>query len=146
MKWRKIFMIGMVVVVVFAAGRSCLRFGFSPTNEQDNRNPEKLKEMVTITLEWGRLAPFPAAAKNFKIHTEGSTFTRTFKGSFDASKEVITAWLAASPGVREGELKEHFPEESTTYYLLKPQPNVAGGCSIVVSADGTQIEFAVRWS
>lgn len=35
---------------------------FMPSNARDNANPSMRPEMVRVTLEWGRLAPFPATA------------------------------------------------------------------------------------
>ena len=41
-------------------------------------------EMLRLTLTWGRLAPLPAAAKDFTITKEGGLFTRAFRVSFAA--------------------------------------------------------------
>lgn len=132
------------VVALIGLGMVLLERNFFPTNEQDNRNPKKLKEMAVITLEWGRLAPFPTDARNFKIHTEGNMFTRTFKGSFDASREAIVAWLTASPGVKEGTAQSD-AEGKFMAYVLQTQPKVSYR-RVKVFSNGTHVEFEVSWS
>ncbi len=125
-----LYAIGVFVAVVI--------FTF-PTNDRDNANPSKRAEMVNLTLEWGRLAPFPTSAKEFNIFTEGNSFTRTFRGSFTDSPSTIKAWLDASPGVTEGK-KNH--DETI---VLK----MGGGANygeITVSSDGTHVTFRVSWS
>lgn len=107
-----------------------------PTNDRDNANPEKKAEMRELTLEWGRLAPFPKTAQAFEIYTEGNLFTRTFKGSFTDTPENIKAWLLASPGVAEGE------KSSNGKYILKTSEGVAYG-EVVVSPDHQSLTFEI---
>lgn len=110
-----------------------------PTNKRDNANPEKKVEMSELTLEWGRLTPFPKTAKDFEIYTEGNSFTRTFKGSFTDTPEHIKAWLLSSPGVTEGK------KSSDGKYILKTSEGVAYG-EVVVSPDSQSLMFEVAWS
>ena len=55
---------------------------------------------IRCTLEWGRLAPFPASARDLKITTSGNMFTRSFHISFTAPADDIELWLRQSPGTR----------------------------------------------
>ena len=57
-------------------------------------------DAIRCTLEWGRLAPFPASARNLTITTSGGSFTRSFHVSFTASEDDIESWLQQSPGTR----------------------------------------------
>ncbi|WP_435020913.1 hypothetical protein TA3x_002088 [Tundrisphaera sp. TA3] len=56
---------------------------------------------IRRTLEWGRLEPFPASARDLKIVTEGSMFTRSFRTSFVAPVADVERWLRQSPGTRD---------------------------------------------
>jgi hypothetical protein len=114
-----------------------------PSNAMDNRNPFKKKEMMMITLEWGRLAPFPANATNVAIETEGGSFTRSFRASFSAPEEDIRTWIRNSPGLNEAtptELSDHKFE-----YRITP----GGGANMAkVTIDFTlnKVDIYVSWS
>lgn len=102
MRWPKwILSLSCGLVFAVASGLVVLAlFYLAPSNSRDNQNPAKQAEMVQITLEWGQLAPFPAKAQNFFIYTEGNSFTRSFRASFNASDKEIENWIAESPGQR----------------------------------------------
>ncbi len=73
---------------------------------------------IETTLEWGKLAAFPESARNLKVTSEGSMFTRAFRITFRAPMEDIEDWIESSPGLRGTE-----PEiigKSTKKYLIKP--------------------------
>ncbi len=132
----------IVLVLTFLVGAIFLMFAW-PTNDRANASRGAHQEMIPIACEWGRLAPFPATAQDFTIYTEGNMFTRTFKGAFSDSPEVIAKWLADSPGVVEGEAEVR--EDQSTLYILK----MGGGASygeIEVSPDKTRVRFRTSWS
>src|SRR5260221_5338364 len=115
--------------------------GFS-TNSRVNSNPAKQAEMIELTLKWGQLAPFPHS-NDFFIHTEGNSFTRTFRGSFSDSPEIILKWLKESPGIADGTF-ETLPDKSVKYIL-----KTGGGASygeVFVSPDQSHVSFRVSWS
>jgi hypothetical protein len=97
---------------------------------------------IRLTLEWGRLAPFPKAAREFVITTHGNMFTRSFRISFSAPKEDVARWMEESPGLRDTEPKK---EASQRKYVIKP-----GGGAVyaeVVIDDATdQVRTYVAWS
>ena len=88
-----------------------------PSNSRDNRNPVRQAEMMQLTLEWGRLDPFPANAENVSIWTEGNQFTRSFRAKFKASDEDINNWIKASPGLNEATIEET-PEGKKKYVIV----------------------------
>src|SRR5438552_3669133 len=86
-RWRILFFI--------AAGLICSRGLILAYHAWDKH------EMLRATLIWGRLAPLPKTAQDFKIVTEGGMFTRAFRASFKAPIADIENWLKESPGTRE---------------------------------------------
>jgi hypothetical protein len=114
-----------------------LIFGL-PTNDRDNADPQMQSEMVSATILWGGLAPFPATAKDFTIKTEGGMFTRTFRGSFSDDPENILNWLKSSRGFQQGEKKED-------KIILKTGEGAAYG-EIILSPDNSRVIFRVSWS
>jgi len=73
--------------------------------------------MISATLEWTRLAPFPDEVTDFQISTTGSMFSRAFRASFKAEPAVIDSWLEKSPGVQDAEIEER---GTTVIYKIKP--------------------------
>lgn len=113
------------------------------SNERDNRDPVKRLEMARVTYEWGRLAEFPESKIEYTIQTEGSSFTRAFRGSFRADPDVIQRWILDSPGIQEG-AKEPMSDQSSRYIL-----KMGGGASfgeVIVSSDQSEVSFYVTWS
>jgi hypothetical protein len=118
-------------------------FLLTTQNDRANRNPAKKAEMKQITVEWARLAPFPEEADNFNIHTEGSAFTRTFKGSFTASEEIIKSWVQQSPGLQDAKIEEM--SETKKRYIISPGGG-ANYAEVVIDYETGKIEFSVSWS
>ena len=116
---------------------------FGPTNEIDNALGLHRQNMIECTLKWGRLAPFPELANDFSIRTEGNAFTRTFRGSFSSSPEVIRRWLEHSPGVQEGQQEKI--QSGAVHYILSTGGGAAYG-EITIDKDGTHVDFRVSWS
>jgi hypothetical protein len=114
-----------------------------PSNERDNNDPAKRKEMAKLSCEWGRLAPFPESKRGFTIKTEGSPFTRSFRGSFFDSRDVIQQWMLNSPGIQEGEM-ESMPDKSSRYNLKMG----GGACygEVIISPQGDHVSFYIAWS
>lgn len=86
-----------------------------PTNNDDNANINKQREMMRIIVDCGELAPIPKTAKIKTIETEGNMFTRSFRLIFEADKDTIQNWLHASKGVR---LAKHVKNEKLDRYIL----------------------------
>ena len=114
-----------------------------PTNSRDNRNPVRQAEMMQLTLEWGRLAPFPTNAENVSIQTEGNQFTRSFRAKFTAPKEAINRWIAASPGLREAKIEETVNGQKT--YVIPPGGG-ANYAEVIIDFDSNEVEVYVSWS
>jgi hypothetical protein len=98
---------------------------------------------IDCTLEWGRLAPFPASAEQFSITTHGNMFTREFRASFIASPTEIERWLKESPGTRQAVPTTPFPN------VRKFQIAPGGGAQFAeVSVDDAkhQVFIVVSWS
>ena len=112
-------------------------------NERDNRIPARQTDMIQTTLEWARLAPFPQEAQNFNIQTEGSALTRTFKGSFSCSEDIIISWVEQSPGIQDAEVENI--SETKIRYIISPGGG-ANYAEVVIDYEMGKIEFRVSWS
>lgn len=97
---------------------------------------------MTIVLEWGRLAPFPANATSVSIETEGNSFTRSFHASFVAPQQDIQAWIKDSPGINEATPQEL--SENKVKYIISP---TGGANSVEVTIDFAldKIDIYVSW-
>lgn len=114
----------------------------SPTNTRDNQNRAKQKEMMTIVLEWGRLAPFPASATDVSITTEGSSVTRSFRASFIAPKQDIHKWIKESSGINEAT-----PEElsgNKVKYIIVPGGG-ANRAELTIDYALNKVDIYVSW-
>ncbi|MFC1742633.1 hypothetical protein ACFL35_01465 [Candidatus Riflebacteria bacterium] len=89
-----------------------------PTNQADNSDPAKRKEMQKIILKWGRLAPFPDSIRDFSIKTEGNMFTRSFRAEFTLYPGPLKKWISASDGLREAKAFEK--KTGIFTYHIKP--------------------------
>lgn len=109
---------------------------------RDGRSSSNQKEMMTIVLEWGRLAPFPANATSVSIETEGNSFTRSFHASFVAPQQDIQAWIKDSPGINEATPQEL--SENKVKYIISP---TGGANSVEVTIDFAldKIDIYVSW-
>ena len=99
-----IIIIVIVGVIIIACGVTCYQ-------GCDKRS------MVSTTIEWARLAPFPEEATDFQITTTGSMFSREFRASFTAAPETIKSWLEASPGIQDADIEER---GNSIIYKIKP--------------------------
>ncbi len=83
---------------VILAGICCIALlGYSFLSPNSSRNRASA---IHCTLTWGRLAAFPASARDFTISATGNMFTRGFRSSFTAPAADIEQWLRDSPGTR----------------------------------------------
>ncbi|MEM7348198.1 MAG: hypothetical protein AAF485_28545 [Chloroflexota bacterium] len=122
----------------------CLFFVF-PSNSHDNQNPVKRTEMMVLTREWGRLAPFPVGEEAVSIQTEGTLFTRSFRATFNASDEAINRWIEESPGLKSAEIEEI---EGKKTYFISPGGG-ANYAEVVIESnpnDISQVDIYVSWS
>src|SRR5262245_28830588 len=94
--------LGLAFAALCTAGLAALGVLFLPGKDRDKANLLMRVEMGRVAREWGGLAPFPATARHFTIRTEGSMFTRSFRGSFSDTPARVRRWLDASPGVGAG--------------------------------------------
>lgn len=145
-KQKVILAIGITLLlglaVVGYVGYSIARV-FSSDNVAANNDPEARKKMAITSCEWGRLAEFPLTKRDYIIKTEGSSFTRSFRGSFSDTPERIQKWLLGSPGVQEGR-SEVMPDKSIQYDL-----KMGGGAlfgEVIVSEDMKDVSFYIVWS
>lgn len=88
-----------------------------PTNDRDNRDNDKQREMMRIALKCGQLAPIPRGARIRFVRTEGNMFTRSFRLMFSADANMTAKWLGDSTGVRSATVIKN---GGTTTYVLKP--------------------------
>lgn len=145
---KRFFTISRQEVIAIVGGTFLIIFALAcliifPTNEMDNRNLKKQIEMEEITLEWGRLAPFPSATEDFMIWTEGNSFSRTFKGSFTSSPTELETWIQKSPGLQDAEVEQI--SESTQRYIISPGAG-ASYAEVIINATTGTVEFRVSWS
>ena len=101
------------------------------------------KSAIETTLLWGRLAPFPASAKELRIHTEGSSFTRAFRVSFIAPAGDIEHWLQESSGIRDAQLTS--PSSGVRHFEIKPGEG-AGWAEVTVDDNQHHVSVYVYWS
>jgi hypothetical protein len=101
------------------------------------------RQEMALTLEWGRLAPFPASATDVRVSTEGSMFTRGFRAHFVAPRADVDAWLAASPGPRSA--TKEAVGKSRTKYVITPGGGAGWAELTVDEATGT-VDVYVYWS
>ena len=150
-KKRKFIIGGCIIGIVLLIVIGCLGYhtvnsligAFSPSNERDNNDPAKRKEMVQLSTEWGRLASFPESKRNFVIKTEGNAFTRSFRGSFSDSSDVIKQWTLSSPGIQEGKIEA--TDDGSTHYILKMGSGATYG-EVIISSDNQDVTFYIAWS
>lgn len=105
-----ILLLGCLLILLVSAGR--------PTNDRDNTDAGKQREMVSLILKIGDLAPIPKDAHIKTVKTEGNTFTRSFRLVFETNEKSIRKWLSDSKGVRSASTAD---DGSGTKYVLKPK-------------------------
>lgn len=100
-------------------------------------------QMRRAVLEWGRLAPFPESARDFRIQTEGSMFSRAFRVSFTAPIADIDRWLGESPGTRD--VAPERPGANVRRFLISPGKG-AQKAEITVEDSTGEVRVYVAWS
>ena len=107
------------------------------SNARDNRNPDRLAEMMRLVHEVGELPPFPATATELWVQTEGNMFTRTFVGRYCDTPEAVDAWLKGAARLTEplqaGGYADYDGEEQWRTTLWR-------------SGSGACVDFQVSWS
>ncbi|NEZ61347.1 hypothetical protein D0962_00925 [Leptolyngbyaceae cyanobacterium CCMR0082] len=112
-------------------------------NWVENHNPFMQQHMIDVAWEWGNFAPIPPEATDLQIMTSGSSFSRTFKGSFSAERSILEKWIQDSPGLN---LDEGTRLESGKFrYTISPNGG-AGFGSVDLDPQGNMIYFTVSWS
>jgi hypothetical protein len=137
---RSTILIAVLLAAVTASSLSALTL--MPGNTRTDADPAARAEMARTTLQWGRLAPFPATARDFGIRSEGGLFTRSFRGSFSDTPAHVEAWLAASPGVARGGCT---PVPEGERCVLRTARDVGYG-ELVLSKDKSHVTFYASWS
>jgi len=115
----------------------------SSSNTRDNQNSIKQQEMMTIVLEWGRLATFPANATDVSVETEGNSFTRSFHASFVAPKQDIQAWIKDSPGINDA-TPEELPNDQVKYIVVPG--GGANSAQVTIDLTLNKVNIYVSWS
>ena len=100
------------------------------------------EEARRCTLEWGRLAPFPASAGTVQPIPGGNAFTRSFQTSFRAPTADIERWLQASPGIREATAEV---KANGRRYEIRPGGGAAGA-QVEVNDARHEVSIYVYWS
>ena len=101
------------------------------------------QSMLETTLSWGRLAPIPANATDFRIAKGGNMFTRSFNASFTAPVADVKRWLRESPGTRDAK-----PERvSPTIRRIQISPGEgANFAEVTVDDKSGMVMIYVYWS
>ncbi|MFK5921708.1 MAG: hypothetical protein QM496_05970 [Verrucomicrobiota bacterium] len=128
--------------VVLAFGIFLIGWTYTP-NWVANVNPFKEEAMVDAAWEWGQFAPLPVSARNFRIETSGSPFTRTFSGSFSADQEILKNWIIESPGIKFEEGKKL--DSGRVKYSIIPGGGASFG-SIELDKSVGILYFTISWS
>lgn len=63
-----------------------------------NRRSAHDRDAIHTIRAWARLVELPATARDIRVQTSGSPFTRDFTVTFVAAREDVEAWLHQSPG------------------------------------------------
>ena len=100
------------------------------------------QQMVKVTLEWGRLAPFPDEIDDFKIQTEGSMFTRSFRATFKCNPKTIHEWVKSSPGLQDAQVEI---KGAIKHYEIKPGGG-ANSATVDIDTKTDAVKVYVCWS
>jgi hypothetical protein len=136
--WIIVITAGVLAVVFFVLFQPVM-----PTDDMDNHNPVKQEEMLSLTLEWGRLAPLPDSKTEFNIGTTGSMFSRSFSASFVLPGEDLNSWIADSPGLQDAQTEKI--SENVTKFVINPGGD-AGYAEVEVNYDEGLVKTYVSWS
>lgn len=108
--------IGAVLFFIYSVASSMLFV--QPTNDRDNKDSDKRREMIGTILKCGDLAPIPSGATIKEIKTEGNSFTRSFRLIFTSDDKRIKEWLSNSKGTRAVNATKI---GNTSKYVLNPK-------------------------
>lgn len=114
----------------------------SDANETAELSEADKRTGIRLTLEWGRLAPFPKSARDLVIAKTGNIFTRGVRVNFYAPKEDIALWVEESPGLKETQPKK---EGSQRTYDIKPGGG-AQHAEVVIDDSTNKVQVYVFWS
>ncbi len=112
-------------------------------NWLDNHNPFMQQTMIDVAWQWGNFAPIPPSAKDFRIMTSGSSFSRTFSGSFTAEHSILEAWIQDSPGLNFDQGTRL--ESGEIRYTISPSNQAVFG-TVDLDPKENIIYFTVSWS
>ncbi|MEM9806287.1 MAG: hypothetical protein AAF959_13490 [Cyanobacteria bacterium P01_D01_bin.56] len=136
---KQLKLLGCVGAVAVVLGLSSLWL-LAP-NWMDNRNPLMQEHMAEVAWQWGNFAPIPPSAQGFQIVTSGSSFSRTFSGSFAAEQAVLERWIQDSPGLNFDEGAQL--ESGHIRYTIETKN---GFGSVELDPTNNIIYFQVSWS
>lgn len=141
---RKKLLLGVVVLVfVSAIAWFSLLGSMVYVTNPESGTPSDMRSAIECTLEWARLAPFPASAEQLSITSHGNMFTREFRTSFIAAPAEIERWLKESPGIQE--ISPTTPSPGVRKFQIRPG---GGAQRAEVSIDDArhQVFIHVSWS
>ena len=104
--------------------------------------PWKQKEnAIETALKWCQLNDSPDLAKNIEVVIKGNTFTREFRISFIAEKDIIENWLNSSPGI-----EQKVSLSADTELTIKPILKDAQFGEIIVNTSFNTVIIRTYWS
>jgi hypothetical protein len=144
-KWNKLIWLagGLALILPICIVGLLLILFLLPSNNRDNADSARRDEMISLTLRWGRLARFPESVRDLSVRTEGNIFTRSFRVHFNASEEVITKWIADSPGLKEAVIQSTV--DGKEKYVISPGDG-ANYAEVIVDFRTGQVDIYVAWS
>jgi hypothetical protein len=107
------------------------------------RSSRNQASAIEATLVWGRLAPFPGSAQQFRITTAGSPFTRAFRATFIAPPADLEQWLQQSPGTRR--TTPTTPSRGIRHFEITPGGG-AQWAEVTVDDTNHRVSIYVYWS
>ncbi|MBX2863649.1 MAG: hypothetical protein KTR27_08840 [Leptolyngbyaceae cyanobacterium MAG.088] len=81
--------------------------------------------------------------KDFQIKTSGSSFSRTFSGSFSAERSILEKWLQDSPGLNFNQGTRF--KSGIIRYTISPSDG-AGFGTVDFDPKENMIYFTISWS
>lgn len=91
-KFRKLLLIlvPITLIVLAAVSFAVYLFFFNP------KSSSRKNEATKTALERANLESLPESAQNIDVSIDRNIFTRSFKVSFEAPKNVVNSWLEKS--------------------------------------------------
>jgi hypothetical protein len=106
--------------------------------------PWHRQSALDATRAWAGLAPFPDAATDLTVSTDGTMFTRTFDVTFKASAPDIGEWIERSP-----RLRNNLPtsvDADCDRYDIHPGEEGAFGGTVEINRREHRVRIHVSWS